>query len=102
MPLQPRRRLGVEGAAGEQPLARRLRRVVAACAARAAVAPLLAQLHRGLEEVHVQPHRPVQLGQLPVGPLALEAVVADELPHDDAVLLLDEALVVLLGRPARA
>jgi len=52
----------------------------------------LPELHRRLEEVDSEAHRPVHLGALPLGGLALEAVVADELPHDDAVLLLDERL----------
>ena len=62
--------------------------------------PLGEQLHRRLEEIHVKPHRAVELGQLPEGHLALEAIVTDQLPHDRAVFLLDIALVVLAVRPA--
>jgi hypothetical protein len=47
------------------------------------------QLHRRLEEVHRQPHRPIQLGQLTIGALAFEAIVADKLPHNQAIFLFD-------------
>jgi len=57
------------------------------------------QFHRRLEEVHVQPERPIQLSQLPVRGLAFETVIADDLPDDRAILLLDVALVVLLRDP---
>ncbi len=89
----------VEHTTGQHPLERRLSWSVHSSHPTAG-ARLGAQLHRRLEEVDVQPHGSVQLGQLAIGALAFEAVVADQLPHDRTVLLLDEALVVLVGHPA--
>jgi len=40
------------------------------------------QRHRRLEKVDAEAYRLVQLGELMVGPFALEAVVAHELAHD--------------------
>jgi hypothetical protein len=48
-----------------------------------------AQFHRRLKEVHIQPHGPIQLGQLAIGALTFEAVVTDQLPNDRAIFLLD-------------
>src|SRR5581483_8193682 len=63
----------------------------------ASFASLRRQLHRGLEEVHVQAQGAVELAQLPIGAFSLETIVADEVADDRAVLLLDEALIVLAG-----
>jgi len=65
----------------------------------AALPPLELELERGLKEVDVQARRPAQFGELAVGALAREAVIAHELPHHGAILLLDVALVVLPVRP---
>ena len=51
--------------------------------------------HRRLKTVHIVSYRSVQFVQLALSSGALEAVVADDLAHHRAVLLLDEALVVL-------
>jgi hypothetical protein len=66
----------------------------------ATIALFADELQRGLEEVHVEPGRPIQLAKVPIGALALEPVVADELADDRAILLLDVALVVLVGGAA--
>ena len=58
-----------------------------------------AQLHRRLEEIDVQPHGSIQLGQLAIGTLTFEAVVADELPYNRAIFLFDKAGVVLVADP---
>ena len=49
----------------------------------------------------MQPHRSIQLGQLAIGTLAFEAVVADQLPNDGAIFLFDVALFVFVGDRAR-
>ena len=74
----------------------RCRRIMITLDDLGAFAPLLLQLERRLEEVHVEAccrieprHDPCRLG-------AIEAAVADEPAHDGTVLLLDERLVVLL------
>ena len=64
-----------------------------------ALAALLDESERRLEEVHEQPHRPVQSGQRGGGLDALEAAVSDHPAHDGAVLLLDPGLVVLAVGP---
>ena len=61
---------------------------------------LVTQLHRRLEEVHVQPHRPIQLGQLTIGALTFEPVVPDQLPNDRAIFLFDPGLVIFVADPS--
>ena len=46
------------------------------------------QLHRRLEEVTYS-RTAIQLGQLTIGALAFEAIVADKLPHNRAIFLFD-------------
>src|SRR6266699_2168305 len=58
------------------------------------------KLHGRLETIDIHPQRPVEFGQLSVRQLPTKAVIADYLPHDVAVLLLDVALIIaLLGAP---
>src|SRR5262245_57623949 len=55
-----------------------------------------------LEEVHVQPGELVDASELRIGGFGGAAIIADELPDDGAVLLLDVRTVVLLpGAAAR-
>lgn len=61
---------------------------------------LLLELHGGLEDVHVQAQRPVELGQLPIRRLPFKPVISHQLPDHRAVLLFDETLIVLLGDPS--
>src|SRR5512144_1467473 len=49
-----------------------------------------------LKEVDVEPREPIDAPELCIGRLRGEAIIADELPHDGAVLLLDVGAVVLL------
>src|SRR5688572_24590625 len=79
-----------------KPALERCRRVMIALDDLGTFAPLLLQLERRLEEVHVEAccrieprHDPYRLG-------AIEAAVADEPAHDGTIFLLDERLVVLL------
>lgn len=59
------------------------------------------QLHGRLKTIDVEAQCPVELGRLTVGQFPDEAVVADHLPDDVAVLLFDVALIIaLLGAPA--
>jgi len=85
---QPTLTRDVEHAAGEHPLERRLGRSVRPPHATAG-SRLGPQLHRRLKKVHIQTHCPIQLGQPPIGTLTLESIVADELPNDRAIFLLD-------------
>ena len=57
-------------------------------------------LHR-LEKVHMQTGEAVDALQLPIGGPGGEAIIADELADDGAVLLLDMSAVVLAGPAAR-
>ena len=54
------------------------------------------ELLHGLEEVDVQAREVVHATELRIGGLGGEAIIADELAHDGAVLLLDVGAVVLL------
>lgn len=90
--------LPAHGLVRQQPLARCRRRQIALRDPRA-VACLLGQLERRLEEVHVQPHGAVQLGKRLPGDRPRVAVVAHEPTHHRAVLLLDPRLVVLAVGP---
>ena len=74
------------------------RRVVA-LADEGALPSLLGELERRLEEVHEQPHRPVEPRQGFGRGEPLEPPVAHHPPHDGAVLLLDVGLVVLAIGP---
>ena len=59
------------------------------------------KLHGRLKTIDIHPQCPVEFGQLSVRQLPTKAVIADHLPHDVAVLLLDVALIIaLLGAPA--
>ena len=82
----------------QQARARRLRRRVA-LPNTAAVARLLRQLERRLEDVHEQARRRVEAGQRLGCRHALQAAVPDHPANDGAVLLLDPGLVVLPIRP---
>jgi hypothetical protein len=78
-----------------EPLVRRLGVVKAAVHA----GPVTSLTHErldGLEEVHVQPGELIDAGQLRIGSFGSEAIIADELADDGAVLLLDVGAVVLL------
>lgn len=86
--------LGWTQPARQQTLQRRLGSIIPARHL-TALAALAHQFHGRLKEVDVEPHRPIQFGQLAIGALALEAIVADELADDRAIFLLDKALIVL-------
>jgi len=91
----------IEDIGREQAPQRGLRRIIAAIDP-APVPSLEHPLERRLEDVDVQAQGAVQLGELGVGHLALEAVVAYDLPDDGAVLLLHVALIVLaISTPPR-
>jgi hypothetical protein len=64
------------------------------------VASFTDELLDGLEEVHVQPGEVVDAGKLSIGRFGGEAIIADELADDGAVLLLDVGTVVLLPSAA--
>ena len=81
----------------QQPITGGLRRMIA-FGHLSALAMLLRQLERGLEEVHEQTRSSVQSGDRLRGGNALESAVAQELAHDSAVLLLDPGLVILSVR----
>ena len=51
------------------------------------------ELLDGLEEVHVQAGELIDAGQLSIGGFGGEAIIADELADDGAVLLLDMGTV---------
>ena len=66
------------------------------------VASLCRELERGLEEIHEQPHRPIQARQYRRRLQTLKASIADCPPDHGPVLLLDPRLVVLsIGTAAR-
>src|SRR5262245_55807934 len=50
----------------------------------------------GLEEVHGQAHEVVDASELGIGPPRGDAIIADEMANDGAVLLLDVGAVILL------
>ena len=59
------------------------------------------KLHRRLEKVNIEPHRPVELPQLEKGPFSFKSIIADQLPYDHTIFLLHITLVVLLiGTPS--
>src|SRR5712692_6501525 len=58
------------------------------------------QLHRRLKEVHIQAHRPIQLGQLAIGALTFETIVANKLSNNGTIPLFDKTLVVLVADPS--
>jgi hypothetical protein len=69
----------------------------------AAARPSLgAHLHRRLKDVHIQAHRPIQLGQLAIGALIFETIVANKLSNNGTIPLFDKTLVVLCCRPVHA
>jgi len=82
----------------QQPLTGGLRRMVA-FGHLSALAMLLRELERGLEEVHEQTRGAVQSGDRLCGGNTLETAVAQKLAHDSAVLLLDPSLIILAIRP---
>ena len=92
---------GVElGALGGAEHARRAQALVGSLGAvehpvDARARPLFAhELFDRLEEVHVQTGQRVDLGELGIGGLGREAIRADEVAHDRAVLLLDQRAVI--------
>ena len=84
---------------GTEPLPRSLRATIAAHGA-GADARLGDELLHRLEEVDVQAGDAVDGGQLGMGGLGREAIIADEAADDGAVLLFDMRVVVLLPGPA--
>ncbi len=54
------------------------------------------ELLHGLEEIHVQAGEPVDAGELRIGGVGGEAIIADEVAHDGAIFLLDVGTVILL------
>jgi hypothetical protein len=84
-----------EDARGSEALVGRLGAVVDAVGA-GALAGLGQELLHGLEEVHVQAGELVDAPELAIGGMGDEAIIADELADDGAVLLLDVGAVVLL------
>src|SRR5712691_7410628 len=86
---------GREHAGGTQALEGRLRSI--GDAAHVGAVPLFAhELLHGLEEVDVQAGEAIDAGELGIGGLGGEAIIADELADDGAVLLFDMGAVVLL------
>lgn len=64
--------------------------------AHAGAVPLLCgQLEGGLEEVHEQPHRRIELRQGCGGFKPLQPAIADDAAHHGTVLLLDKSLIIL-------
>jgi hypothetical protein len=60
------------------------------------VCPAKSPFLDGLEEVHVEASEAIDAGELRIGGLGREAIIADEAAHDGAVLLLDVGTVVFL------
>jgi hypothetical protein len=52
----------------------------------------------GSATIHIDPQRSVEFGQLAIGQLTREAIIANHLPNNLAVFLLDLALIVALAR----
>ncbi len=89
---------GREHAGGAEPVIRRLDPVVDAV--HVGAVPLFGhELLHGLEEVDVQAGEAIDAGELGIGGFGGEAIIADELPDDGAVLLFDMGAVVLLPGP---
>ncbi|NTU80195.1 MAG: hypothetical protein HGA45_12440 [Chloroflexales bacterium] len=97
--LKPRResclRLLVQHAGRLEALEGRLGRLIASLDVAARPCFLL-QLHRRLEEVDIESHSAIDLGQLPIGAFTFVAVIADKVADNCPVFLFDEALVILL------
>ena len=90
-----------EHARGAEALVRRLGAVIDAVDP-GALPGFRHELFDGLKEVHVQAGELVDASELGIGGLGGEAIIADEVPDDSAVLLLDMGAVVLLpGAAAR-
>ncbi len=90
-----------QDAGGQQPLHRRLRLIVGPPDF-TALSLFRLELHGGLKTVDVDPQRPVEFSELAIGQQALEAIIANHLPHDLPVLLLHVALIVASSRtPSR-
>src|SRR5712692_1195211 len=86
---------GREHAGGAEPVIGRLSPVVDAVHV-GAVALFAHELLHGLEEIDVQAGEAIDAGELGIGGLGGEAIIADELADDGAVLLFDMGAVVLL------
>src|SRR6266851_6552141 len=86
---------GREHARGAEPVIGGLRPVIDAVHV-GAVAVLAHELLHGLEEVDVQAGEAIDAGELGIGGFGGEAIIADELADDGAVLLFDMGAVVLL------
>src|SRR5438309_357184 len=65
-----------------------------------AVALFVAKLHGGLKEVHIEPECAVESIEGLAALVSFKARISHCLANDREILLLDEALVVLLVRPA--
>src|ERR1044071_1655604 len=95
--LEVRAGRGREDAGGAQALKGRLRPVIHPVHGRA-VSLFAHELLHGLEEVDVQAGEAIDTGELGMGGFGGEAIIADELADDGAVLLFDMGAVVLLPR----
>ena len=56
------------------------------------------EFHGGLKTIHIDPQRPIEFVELSIGEQALEAVIANHLPDNLPVFLLDIALIVAASR----
>jgi hypothetical protein len=56
------------------------------------------EFHGGLKTIHRDPQRPIEFGELSIGEFAHEAIIADHLPDNLPVFLLDIALIVAAPR----
>ena len=88
---------GREHAEGAEPLIGGLGPVIHTVHVRA-VALFAHELLHGLEEIDVQTGEAIDAGELSRGGFGGEAIIADELADDGAVLLFDMGAVVLLPR----
>ncbi len=58
------------------------------------------ELHGGLKTVDIHAQRPLEFSELTIGEFADEAIIADDLPHDLPIFLLNVTLVVTAPRPS--
>src|SRR5260221_4068257 len=52
------------------------------------------ELHRGLKAIHIHAQCPVEFRELPVRQFSDKAIIANHLPHNLSVLLLDVTLII--------
>src|SRR5713101_5188396 len=97
-PLEVLADAGREHAGGAEPVIGRLGPVVDTV--HVGAVPLFAhELLYGLEEVDVEAGEAIDAGELGIGGVGGEAIIADELADDGAVLLFDMGAIVLLPGP---